>query len=291
VLARLESQQERLEALVADRTHQLQQLLSHAEAGQRAKAAFLSKMSHEIRTPLNAILGFAHLLQREVRDPVQSDRLRKMEQAGRHLLTLLTDILDLARIEADRVDLHVARLDLAAVTQRVQAMVADAAAAKGLKLVASPVPPMPAWLCGDAPRITQCLLNLTFNAVKFTERGQVEIHTRMVHEDHDTAVLRFDVDDTGPGIPPDQAERLFALFEQGPARALNPQGSGLGLAITRGLARAMGGDSGMEPRPDGGQPVLVHDRPGAPQRCRCGDLIRCSGPAARVAARQAGRGE
>lgn len=252
VLARLESQQERLEVLVADRTHQLQQLLSQAEAGQRAKSVFLSKMSHEIRTPLNAILGFAHLLLREVKDPVQSDRLRKMEQAGRHLLTLLTDILGLARIEADRVDLHLARLDLAAITQRVQAMVADVAAAKGLRLVARPVPPMPAWLCGDAQRITQCLLNLAFNAVKFTERGQIEIHARLVHEGHDRAVLRFDVDDTGPGIPPAQAQRLFAQFEQGPANALHQQGSGLGLAITRGLARAMGGDCGMEPRPEGG---------------------------------------
>ncbi len=245
---------EHLEDLVLERTARLQEALHAAEAAGRAKARFLANMSHEIRTPLNGILGMVYLMRDEVLPPVQAERLRKIELAGQHLLGLLTDILELTRIDAQRVTLASEPVDPAALLQRAADLTSEAARAKDLTLTVDPVPALPDGLVGDPRRLMQALLNLVSNAVKFTEHGRVTLRLVPLVQAADGVVLRFQVDDTGAGITPELRARLFQPFEQGePMPTRRPSnGAGLGLAITRQLARLMGGDCGVEPRLGGG---------------------------------------
>jgi PAS domain S-box-containing protein len=241
----LERHREHLEELVAQRTAQLTQARTEAEAANRAKSAFLANMSHEIRTPLNAIVGLTHLLTRGA-TPEQQARLGKIEGAGRHLLSILTDILDLSKIESGRMVLERTDFHLAAVLDNVRSIVAGQAEAKGLALSIDrdAVPP---WLRGDPTRLRQALLNFAANAVKFTERGSIVIRATLLEEGAAGIVVRFEVEDTGIGIAPDKISALFNAFEQADTSTTRRYGgTGLGLAITRRLATLMGGDVGVE---------------------------------------------
>ena len=217
-----------------------------AEAASLAKSTFLANMSHEIRTPMNGILGFAHLLKRSSLAPEQRGQVDKISRAGEHLLTIINDILDLSKIEAGKLELERIDFSLAGMLDGVRSLVSDQAAAKGLALEIDQ-DSVPAWLRGDPTRLRQALLNYTGNAVKFTERGRIALGARLLREEGDRVLVRFEVRDTGIGIPTDRQATLFKAFEQVDASTTRRHGgTGLGLAITRHLAGLMGGEAGVE---------------------------------------------
>ncbi len=241
-----------LEQRVAQRTAELAAARDAAEAANRAKSAFLANMSHEIRTPMNAILGLAHLLGRENITPLQARQLSKIEGAARHLLSILNDILDLSRIDAGKVELEQRDFDLPAVLEQVCSIVGEDADAKGLALAVD-VSTVPTALRGDETRVRQALLNYASNAVKFTKAGRVVLRARLLQEQGQRLLVRFEVEDTGMGIDPQQLPRLFKAFEQADASTTREHGgTGLGLAITYRLAQLMSGDAGAQARPGGG---------------------------------------
>jgi signal transduction histidine kinase/PAS domain-containing protein len=238
-----------LEELVANLAHGLDALNDRqrrfeAESASKAKAEFLANMSHEIRTPLNAITGMAHLIRKDSLTPVQSERLGKLEAAGHHLLNIINDILDLSKIDADKLTLEQAPLRVESIVSNVLSMVNERAARKHIELVTE-VDCLPKNLQGDVTRLQQALLNYTTNAIKFTEAGRVTVRVQLIEETISSALLRFEVTDTGIGVDEDVLERLFSDFEQADNSTTRRYGgTGLGLSITRKLARLMGGDAG-----------------------------------------------
>ena len=220
-----------------------------AEAASRAKSTFLANMSHEIRTPLNAITGFAHLIRRSGVTQHQASQLDKIDAAGQHLLDLINTILDLAKIEAGKLVLEQAAVNVAAIVANVTALLQSTAQAKGITLVTDVAAP-PDSLLGDPTRLQQSLLNLASNAVKFTDRGRVTLRVRAEPDGDAHLRLRFEVEDTGIGIAPGVLARLFSEFEQADNSTTRRHGgTGLGLAITRKLAQLMGGDAGAASEP------------------------------------------
>jgi len=230
---------------------ELRQALERAEAASVAKSTFLANMSHEIRTPMNAIIGFSHLLSREIREPGQQDRLQKISASAKHLLGIINDILDLSKIEAERVTLDQSALNVVALLADVRGMVSERAEAKGITLLEEHDPRLTALpLLGDAMRLTQVLINFAGNAIKFTERGSVTLAASILSEEHGSVVLRFEVRDTGIGIAPEQQALIFQPFVQAQdATTRRYGGTGLGLAISRHLAALMGGETGVRSEP------------------------------------------
>ena len=247
--AELERHREHLEDLVHERTAQLAEAKEAAEAASVAKSAFLANMSHEIRTPMNGIVGMAHLLRRSGVNAEQSERLDKIDAAAEHLLNVINDILDISKIEAGKFELEDVPVLPDRLMNNVGSILAERARAKGLRLLIE-VATLPAALHGDPTRLQQALLNYATNAVKFTEAGSVTLRCLPVAEDAAAALLRFEVQDTGIGIPADTVDRLFTAFEQADNSTTRKYGgTGLGLAITRRLAELMGGEAGVTSTP------------------------------------------
>jgi two-component system sensor histidine kinase/response regulator len=220
-----------------------------AASASQAKSTFLANMSHEIRTPLNAIIGLTHLLRRSGASAEQLQRLAKIDGAGRHLLAIINDILDLAKIEAGRMELDSTDFHLTSVLDNVLSIVREAAHDKGLVIEVVQCN-APLWLRGDPMRLRQALLNFAGNAVKFTDQGRVDLSAELLHEQADEVLLRFEVRDTGIGIPLQHQGGLFRDFAQSDATTTREYGgTGLGLAITRRLAQLMGGEVGVASEP------------------------------------------
>ncbi len=250
--AELARHRDHLEAEVAHRTAQLAAAKEAAESASVAKTQFLANMSHEIRTPLNAITGMAYLIRHAGVSTEQGARLDTLETASRHLLQVINGILDLSKIESGRFELAQRAVDPQEVVDEVVGMLADSAQRKGLQLqVQMQVPPQP--LIGDATRLQQALLNYVANAVRFTERGGVQLRVTVADENAQRLCLRFEVEDTGPGVEPQVLARLFNAFEQADNTLTREHGgTGLGLVITRKLAQLMGGEAAADSRPGQG---------------------------------------
>ncbi len=227
----------------------LRKAKDEAEAANRAKSDFLASMSHEIRTPMSTIAGVVQLLRREGLPPRQAEHLNRLQDASQHLLSIINDILDLSKIEADKLRLEEVQLDVGELVSGVASMLQDTVRAKGLALKLD-IGPLPAGLIGDATRLRQALLNYASNAVKFTAEGGVTLRVRLEEDGLDSVLLRFDVVDSGIGIARDSLARLFSSFEQAEADTTRKYGgTGLGLVITRKLAGLMGGETGAESEP------------------------------------------
>ena len=238
-----------LEELVRERTAELEAARDVAEAASRAKSSFLANMSHEIRTPMNAIIGLTHLLQRETREPRQLDHLHKVSASARHLLAIINDVLDISKIEADKVVLEARDFRLREVFDNVVTMLAERCAEKGIRMQVEVAPELPAVLCGDALRLGQVLLNFAGNAVKFTERGSVTLRVAQEAADDAGVLLRCEVIDTGVGVDEAAQARLFEAFEQADTSTTRRfGGTGLGLAINRRLVTLMHGEVGFSSR-------------------------------------------
>jgi PAS domain S-box-containing protein len=213
-----------------------------AEAANQAKSDFLANMSHEIRTPMNAILGMAHLALQSGLTARQQNYVQKIHASAESLLGIINDILDFSKIEAGKLDIERVGFNLADVLDNLANVVGMKAEEKGLELLYLEPPDLPIALVGDPLRLSQVLLNLTNNAVKFTNQGEVSVALQVVGRGDDWVDLRFEVRDTGIGIEPVQRERLFQPFEQADASTSRRYGgTGLGLAISRQLVHLMGG--------------------------------------------------
>jgi PAS domain S-box-containing protein len=239
----LQIYRDHLEELVTTRTAELAAALDAAEAANRAKSLFLANMSHELRTPLNAILGFSALMQQDSgltgRD---REHLDIINRSGAHLLGLINDILDIAKIEAGRVQMERAPFDLGALFREVTDLMHGRATEKGLQLLLECAPEAPRFVRGDATKLRQVLVNLLGNAIKFTVKGGVALCLGVGPETVGTRLL-IEVEDSGPGIAPEDQTRIFEPFVQ--ASLAGQQGTGLGLAITRQFVELMGGRIGV----------------------------------------------
>jgi two-component system, sensor histidine kinase and response regulator len=246
---------DRLEELIAERTAELTLARQQADAANQAKSMFVAHLSHEIRTPMNAILGFTQILKSDALTPRQLEGVGKIERAGQHMMSVINDVLDFTKVDANRLVLEEVDFHLPTLLADVLSFVSESALAKGLHLTLHASEVLP-WLRGDPTRLRQALLNYVANAVKFTEQGSITVRVSCRCDGASAqmpgaeVMLRMEVTDTGIGIASDKIEQLFKPFEQANASTTRQYGgTGLGLAITARLARLMGGDAGLHSEP------------------------------------------
>ena len=224
-----------------------------AEAANQAKSLFLANMSHELRTPLSGMLGLTHILRNMTHDAQHIDKLDKINTAGKHLTQLIDDILDLARIESGKLVLEHVVFSLGEIVSAAVTLVEPKALSKHLRILVDIEPAVPLRLHGDPLRLRQALVNYLGNAIKFTDSGEIWLHVRVERRHYNEALLRFEVQDNGPGIAQDVLPRLFTPFMQGDSSHTRRHGgTGLGLAITKQLALLMQGDVGVSSTPGAG---------------------------------------
>ena len=260
---------------------QLEQSLRHASLGaeraSQAKSEFLSRMSHELRTPLNAILGFAQLLEIDELPAEQASSVDQIQVAGRHLLSLINEVLDISRIEAGRVSLSTEPVEVSEVLDEVTTLLAPVAESAGVELSVDVGGSRVLRVRADRQRLLQVLLNLGSNAVKYNSRGgSVAFRTGPGGDGR----IRFEVRDTGPGIPHEQQDQLFVPFSRLGAERSGVEGTGVGLALSKQLVEVMGGVIGVDSFPGhgstfwvellalGSDPCPTDDRPGRARRRR-----------------------
>ena len=252
--AELERYRQHLEEIVAQRTAQLVEAKVSAEAASRAKSAFLANMSHELRTPMNGVMGMIGMARRRMADPKGLDHLDKARLSAERLLGVLNDVLDLSKIEADRLVLENLPLRLGQTVENVAGVLRHQATAKGLTLsvdVPADLASLP--LAGDPLRLGQILFNLVGNAIKFTEHGAVTVRLRQLRDAPEAVHVRFDIRDSGIGIDAPVLSRLFQSFEQADnSMTRRYGGTGLGLAICKRLVQLMEGDIGVDSAPGEG---------------------------------------
>jgi len=218
-----------------------------ADEANQSKSEFLANMSHEIRTPMNAIIGMAHLASRTGLDAKQRDYIDKIQGSGQHLLGIINDILDFSKIEAGKLDIETVDFSLYEIMDNVAALIGPKASDKGLEFLFAIDAELANNLRGDALRLGQIIINYCNNAVKFTEEGQIVVRVRTEQEIDDDLIVRFEVEDTGMGLTPEQQSKLFQSFQQADASTTRKfGGTGLGLAISKNLAELMGGQVGVE---------------------------------------------
>lgn len=218
-----------------------------AEEATQAKSDFLANMSHEVRTPMNAVLGMTYLALRTGLSPKQRDYLTKIDNSAKALLRIINDILDFSKIDAGKLELERAEFLLEDVLVNLADFIGFAARKKGLEFLISVNSDVPQGLVGDPLRLAQVLTNLVGNAVKFTERGEVVVKVELVESSGQEALLRFEVRDTGIGIPAEQRNKLFVAFSQADTSTTRKfGGTGLGLVISKQLTSMMGGEIGVD---------------------------------------------
>ncbi|MBC7353726.1 MAG: response regulator, partial [Thermogutta sp.] len=258
-----EDQLAKYAAIVEANNQALLELYEKAEAATRAKSEFLANMSHEIRTPMTAILGYTEMLLEELTQenckPEHRAALQTIERNGNYLLQLINDVLDLSKIEAGKLRLDMQPFPLRETLDELIALMRIRAEEKKLPLRLEVLTPLPDLIISDPVRIRQILINLIGNAIKFTEQGEVRVRVSCTpQEPSDTVRLRFDVIDTGIGIPPDLMARLFQPFTQGDSSTSRKYGgTGLGLSISKRLAEMLGGEITVTSTPGKGSTFTV----------------------------------
>ncbi len=259
----LAEHQESLEHTVEERTQQLSAAMQAANDANKAKGDFLANMSHEIRTPMNAIIGLTDLCLRTDLSDKQRDYLQKVLNSGHALLGIINDILDFSKIEAGKLDIESIEFDIDQVLDNLATVANVKAQEKGLELLFRRDPKIPTVLVGDPLRLGQILINLTNNAVKFTEKGQILVEMALGGNADGEVTIEFEVRDTGIGMTDEQVAKLFQSFSQADTSTTRKYGgTGLGLAISKQLVELMGGDIGVDSEPGVGSTFFFSVRLG-----------------------------